>query len=148
MPSTLGLKCYVENAALEVAETFAVSLSYHNPATLEGKSLTRKWRGARACLAPNHSSPSYRSEPLRSRRGLELSPKTSSFSVISWCWEAYDSAILPHGDGKVVQSIATTASYHVAIIYPSKRPGQTAILGRVSLPRGFSIPQERGIGLL
>ena len=37
MPNTLGLQPYLENAALEVAETFAVPLSYHNPATILAK---------------------------------------------------------------------------------------------------------------
>ena len=39
MPNTLGLQPYLENAALEVAETFAVPLSYHNPATILAKVL-------------------------------------------------------------------------------------------------------------
>ena len=39
MPNTLGLQPYLENAALEVAETFAVPLSYHNLATILRKVL-------------------------------------------------------------------------------------------------------------
>ena len=34
MPNTVGLQPYLEDAALEVAETFAVPLSYHNPSTM------------------------------------------------------------------------------------------------------------------
>ena len=39
MPNTLGLQLYLENAALEVAETFAAPLSYHNLATILRKVL-------------------------------------------------------------------------------------------------------------
>jgi|AntAceMinimDraft_5_1070358.scaffolds.fasta_scaffold272085_1 hypothetical protein len=44
----------------------------------------------------------------------------------------------------MAQSIATTVSYHVSIIHPSKRPGQTTILGRVCLPRSFNYSSKTG----
>ena len=45
-----------------------------------GKCLTRKWRDARASLVSKCSDPA----PPRSRRGLELPPKISSFRGISY----------------------------------------------------------------
>ena len=45
-----------------------------------GKSLTRKWRDARASLVSKCSDPA----PPRSRRGLELPPKISSFRCKSY----------------------------------------------------------------
>jgi hypothetical protein len=63
---TLGLLHYLQNAALEVAETFAVPLSCHFLLPREGKSLTRKGRDAGANLASKYSEPTL----PRSRCGL------------------------------------------------------------------------------
>ena len=105
-----------------------------------GKSLTRKWRDARASLVSKCSDPA----PPRSRRGLELPPKISSFRGISYSWEAYDSRLKPHGEDRKAKASSTWLWYHGALVHPKKRPGRLSIFCLFCLPRGIRIFSRTG----
>jgi hypothetical protein len=70
---------------------------------------------------------------------------------------AYDIAILPHLDGGIVQSIATTAPYHVSIIHrdvgkqndtaPHNILAKAQLLLVVGCLCGFGVCTGQGMGL-
>ena len=138
MPDTLGLQPYLENAALEVAETFAVPLSYHNLTTMRRKVLISQMarRQSQSSVKMFGSSASTISTRFRvatedifvQRHILQL---RSLRQQVKTAWSRQKSQ----------------SKFYLTMISrrtPQKRPGRLSIFCLFCLPRGIRIFSRTG----